>query len=108
GIIGAGRIGKVHAETLALRIPEAVLSAIADVNTEAAAALAQRFAIPKIVAAPDDILRDPAIEAVLICSPTNTHADLIIEAARAGKHIFCEKPIDYTLEKIDRALDAVA
>src|SRR5690606_1766080 len=54
-----------------------------------------------------EIFADPAIDAVMICSSTNTHANLIIEAAQAGKHIFCEKPIDHSLEKIDRALDAV-
>jgi myo-inositol 2-dehydrogenase/D-chiro-inositol 1-dehydrogenase len=107
GIIGAGRIGKVHAETVAFRIPEAALSAIADVNAGAAQALAQRCSVPRVSAAPNDILRDPEINAVLICSSTDTHADLIIDAARAGKHIFCEKPIDYSLAKIDRALEAV-
>ena len=107
GIIGAGRIGKVHAETVAFRIPEAKLTAIADVNAEAAQALAQRCSIPRVGASPNDILRDPEINAVLICSSTDTHADLIIESAKAGKHIFCEKPVDYSLANIDRALEAV-
>ena len=53
------------------------------------------------------ILDDPAIDAILICSATDTHAPIIIEAAAAGKHIFCEKPIDLTLAKIDAALAAV-
>jgi myo-inositol 2-dehydrogenase/D-chiro-inositol 1-dehydrogenase len=107
GVIGAGRIGKVHAETVAFRIPEAELRAIVDVNAEAAKGLAQRCSVPRVGAAPNDILRDPEIDAVLICSSTDTHADLIIDAARASKHIFCEKPIDYSLAKIDRALEAV-
>src|SRR5262249_20682304 len=50
---------------------------------------------------------DPAIDAVLICSSTDTHADLVVQAANAGKHIFCEKPLDHTLARIDWALDAV-
>ena len=108
GIIGAGRIGKVHAETLAFRVPDSKIVAIADVNREAAQALAARCGIPKVAKSSDEILADPNIHAVLICSSTNTHADLIVQAAQAGKHIFCEKPIAFSLEQIDRALAAVA
>jgi len=107
GIIGAGRIGKVHAETLAFRLPEAEIVAIADVNREAAQALAARCNIPKVTASSSGILADKQIEAVLICSSTSTHADLITQAAQAGKHIFCEKPIAFSLEQIDHALAAV-
>jgi myo-inositol 2-dehydrogenase / D-chiro-inositol 1-dehydrogenase len=107
GIIGAGRIGKVHAETLAFRLPEAVPLAIADVNRQAAEQVAARCGIPRVAAGSDEILADPGIQAVLICSSTDTHADLVVQAAQAGKHIFCEKPIDHSLAKIDRALDAV-
>src|SRR5712691_371883 len=91
GIIGAGRIGRVHAETLAFRLPEARTLAIADVNREAAQAVAARCGIPAVAASNEEILANPDIEAVLICSSTDTHADLIIQAAEAGKHIFCEK-----------------
>lgn len=108
GIIGAGRIGKVHAETLAFRIAEASVAAITDLNQDAARAVAGRCGIPKVAAGAAGIFADPAIDAVLICSSTDTHADLVIEAAQAGKHIFCEKPVDQTIEKIDRALAAVA
>jgi myo-inositol 2-dehydrogenase/D-chiro-inositol 1-dehydrogenase len=107
GIIGAGRIGKVHAETLAYRLPEAQIMAVTDVNREAAQALADKFSIPTVAASSDEIIADPQIDAVLICSPTGTHADLIIQAAKAGKHIFCEKPIAFSLDKIDAALAAV-
>jgi myo-inositol 2-dehydrogenase/D-chiro-inositol 1-dehydrogenase len=107
GIIGAGRIGKVHAETLAFRLPEAEVMAVADVNSEAAAALAKRCNIPRVAASAEEIIGDKTIDAVLICSPTGTHADLIVQAARAGKHIFCEKPIAFSLKKIDVALEAV-
>jgi myo-inositol 2-dehydrogenase/D-chiro-inositol 1-dehydrogenase len=107
GIIGAGRIGKVHAATLAFRLPQAAPVAITDVNHAAALELAARCGIPKVAATADEILADPDIEAVLICSSTDTHADLIVQAAQAGKHIFCEKPIDHTLARIDRALAAV-
>lgn len=108
GIIGAGRIGRVHAETFAFRTPQAYLLAVADVNAGAATAVADRCGIPKVTADYREILNDASIQAVLICSPTDTHADLVVEAARAGKHIFCEKPIDLTLEKIDNALAEVA
>ncbi len=108
GIIGAGRIGRVHAENLAFRLPEAAVAAIADVNSAAARQVAERCGIPRVAGSAAEILSDPAIEAVLICSSTDTHAGLIVEAARAGKHIFCEKPVDHTLARIDRALEAVA
>ena len=81
--------------------------AIADVNGEAAQALAARCNIPKVVASAEEIIGDPKVEAVLICTPTGTHADLIVKAAQAGKHIFCEKPIAFNLDKIDMALAAV-
>ena len=108
GIIGAGRIGAVHAENLAFRLPEAAPLIIADVNRKAAEEVAARCGIPRVTESAAEVFADPKIEAVLICSSTDTHADLIVEAARAGKHIFCEKPIDHSLEKIDRALAAVA
>ena len=108
GIIGAGRIGKVHAETLAFRLPSAVPAAITDINATAARALADSCGIGRVAADADEILGAKDIDAVLICSSTATHADLVVRAAEAGKHIFCEKPIDLGLEKIDRALQAVA
>ena len=107
GIIGAGRIGKVHAETLAFRLPEARIIAITDLCRDAAQALAGRCSIPVVAESSDEILADPRIGAVLICSSTNTHADLIVQAAKAGKQIFCEKPIAHDLCQIDRALAAV-
>jgi myo-inositol 2-dehydrogenase/D-chiro-inositol 1-dehydrogenase len=108
GIIGAGRIGKVHAETIAFRLPEAVPFAITDINRKAAEDLAARCGISKVAESAAEIFADPNVEAVLICSSTDTHADLVVEAAKARKHIFCEKPIDHSLAKIDRALTAVA
>jgi myo-inositol 2-dehydrogenase / D-chiro-inositol 1-dehydrogenase len=106
GIIGAGRIGKVHAENLAFRVPEARALAITDLNQDAAQSVAARCGIPTVAASVDQILADPAIRAVFICSSTDTHADLIIRAAQAGKHIFCEKPIAHSLARIDAALAA--
>ena len=107
GIIGAGRIGRVHAESLAFRIPEATPVVIADINGDAARQVAERCGIPCVAKDSEEILNDSGVDAVLICSPTETHANLIVEAARAGKHIFCEKPIDHSLSKIDLALQEV-
>ncbi len=107
GVIGAGRIGKIHAENLATRIPGAQVISIADIILEAAQESAAHLHILTSTADYHDILADPAIEAVAICSSTDTHAQIITEAAQAGKHIFCEKPIDHDLAKIDAALAAV-
>jgi myo-inositol 2-dehydrogenase/D-chiro-inositol 1-dehydrogenase len=107
GIIGAGRIGRVHAESITFRLPQARVVSITDVSREAAQAVADRCDIAKVAASSTELLADPAVEAVLICSSTDTHAELIVQAAEAGKHIFCEKPISLSLAEIDRALAAV-
>ncbi len=107
GIIGAGRIGKVHAETLAYRLPQAKPAVITDVNQESAQTLAAQLGIPRVAASAAEIFADPAIDAVLICSSTDTHAEMVVQAAEAGKQIFCEKPLDHTLARIDWALAAV-
>jgi myo-inositol 2-dehydrogenase / D-chiro-inositol 1-dehydrogenase len=107
GIIGAGRIGKVHAGSVSDPSVPAVPVAITDINRSAAEEVASLFGIPEVAKDARAILDNDAIDVVLICSSTNTHSDLICQAARAGKHIFCEKPIDYDLSRIDRALEAV-
>lgn len=107
GVIGAGRIGKIHAETLARYTPGATVAAIADVNLAAAQETAARLNIPRATTDYREILDDPQIDLAVICSSTDTHARMIEESAAAGKHIFCEKPIDHNLAKIDRALEAV-
>jgi len=107
GIIGAGRIGRVHAAHLVHRIPEANVVAVADIIEEAARKAAADFGIPNVFQDHRAIVEDERIEAVIICSSTDTHAQIIQEAAEAGKHIFCEKPIALDLPSIDRALEAV-
>jgi myo-inositol 2-dehydrogenase/D-chiro-inositol 1-dehydrogenase len=107
GLVGAGRIGRVHGENLAYRIPGARLVAVSDIVEAAAKKLAADLDIPAVYQDYQRILDDGAIEAVVICSSTDTHAQLIQEAAAAGKQIFCEKPIAHDLKKIDRALEAV-
>ncbi len=107
GLIGAGRIGRVHAKHLAWHIPEANLVAVADSFADAAQQLAAGLQIPAAFRDHRRIMDDDAIEVVVICSSTDTHAQFIEEAAQAGKHIFCEKPIDHDLARIDRALAVV-
>lgn len=107
GIIGAGRIGKVHTETIVQNIPDAEILEIADVNIEEAKKLAGKFNIAKFSSDYKNIINNPDIDAVVICSPTNTHAQYTIEAAKAGKHIFCEKPVDLDIKTIQNVIDVV-
>lgn len=106
GIVGAGRIGKVHARTVSTD-SAAVAVAITDIDRAAASQAASVYGFARVADDNSQLLNSPDIDAVLICSSTNTHADLIVQAAQAGKHIFCEKPIDYDLSRIDWALEAV-
>lgn len=106
GIIGAGRIGKVHAESLVTRVTGVKVLAIADVALNAAQETAARLNVPTATADYRQLLDNPDIHAVIICSATDTHAQMIAESAQAGKHIFCEKPIAFDLNKIDSALQA--
>jgi len=97
----------LHAEHLAYRIPDANIIAIADIRMDAAERCGADLQIPSAVQDHREIMENPDIEAVIICSSIDTHAQMIEEAAAAGKHIFCEKPIDFDLARIDRALEAV-
>ena len=107
GIIGAGRIGKVHAKNISMFVPEMEIKTIADpFMNEQTEAFAKSCGIPNTTKDANDILNDPEIDAVLICSSTDTHSKYIIEAAHAGKNIFCEKPIDYDLEKVHATINA--
>ncbi|HEU0038057.1 MAG TPA: inositol 2-dehydrogenase [Verrucomicrobiae bacterium] len=107
GVIGCGRIGRIHAENLATRIPGARVAALADVAGAAAKEVAAQLHVAKATTDHRELLAGPEVDAVAICSSTDTHARIIQEAAAAGKHIFCEKPIDYELTRIRAALAAV-
>ena len=107
GIIGAGRIGRLHANTLTTRVPGARVLAVADVFEAAATSVAEDFSIPHVSTDPSELIGSGDIDAIVICSSTDTHCRFIIEAARAGKQIFCEKPIAFDLAEIDAALAAV-
>ncbi|MCV7256734.1 Gfo/Idh/MocA family oxidoreductase, partial [Mycobacterium hackensackense] len=102
GLIGAGWIGSYHGETLAHRLPDVHLEAVADLDETAA----QRLSAQRHYRDPLELIADPAIDAVAICSPAATHTDLVVAAAQAGKHVFCEKPMALTLPDADRAIEA--
>lgn len=108
GIIGAGRIGRVHAQNIARFVPEVDIKTVADpyMNEETEEFLKTTCNVAQVTKNVEEILKDAEIEAVLICSSTDTHSKYIIEAAKAGKHIFCEKPIDYDLAKVHEAIAA--
>jgi myo-inositol 2-dehydrogenase/D-chiro-inositol 1-dehydrogenase len=107
GMIGAGRIGRLHAENLVRRSGVNV-KAISDLYPEAAREWASSIGIPHVHRDYQEVLADPAIDAVLICSPTDTHADVISAAAKAGKAIFCEKPVSFDFRQTMDAIASVA
>jgi myo-inositol 2-dehydrogenase/D-chiro-inositol 1-dehydrogenase len=109
GIIGAGRIGKVHAESITYHVKDAKVTAIADpYMNDATITWANSLGIQNVHTDYRNILLDDRIQAVLICSSTDTHADIAIEAIKANKHVFCEKPISQDLSKIKAVMEALS
>lgn len=108
GIIGAGRIGQVHAKSIFTKVSGAKVKTMADPymdeNKEAAV---KAFGVEQVTKDYKEILQDPEIDAVLICSSTDTHAPISLEAVAAGKHVFCEKPIDLDVDRIKEVIKAV-
>jgi len=100
GVLGVGRIGKIHAENLVGRIPGAELSVLADVFPDELKSVAAKLGVSRIFPDYRDVINLPDIDAVVICTPTNTHYEIILDAATAGKDIFCEKPIELSIDKI--------
>ncbi|MDE2397308.1 MAG: Gfo/Idh/MocA family oxidoreductase, partial [Burkholderiales bacterium] len=98
-LFGAGRIGRIHTANLAA-LPGVKLKYVSDPMVESARELAQRHGAQ--VAGIDEVFADSSVDAVAICSSTQTHSELILRAAKAGKHIFCEKPVDLS---VPRALE---
>jgi myo-inositol 2-dehydrogenase/D-chiro-inositol 1-dehydrogenase len=105
GLLGAGRIGRIHGLNVA-RSDGAALTAVADANADASSRLATETGAKP--ASLDQILDSADIDAVMICTPTDTHADLIERAAAKGKAVFCEKPVDLSTDRIRACLAAVA
>jgi len=104
GLLGAGRIGRIHGGNIAAH-PRASLAAVADADAAAAQRLA--MATGATIGAVDAIIVARDIDAVVICTPTDIHADLIERAVRAGKAVFCEKPVDLNAGRIRACLDVV-
>ena len=104
GLLGAGRIGKVHAKAIS-GAAGATLVAVSDALPDAAAAIGRQYGCD--VRSIDEIAAAEGIDAVVICTPTDTHADLIERFARAGKAVFCEKPIDLNLTRVRACLAVV-
>ncbi len=108
GVIGAGRIGKLHTENLVFSVKGAEVAAIADVMMDdAKREWAKGLGIEKVGNDYKEIINDPSIDAIFVCSSTDTHSIISYEAVKAGKHVFCEKPIDHDLDEIRKVLAAV-
>lgn len=107
GVVGTGRIGKLHVNNLMTRVKNAAVVAVSDVVPESARALAAQWSIPKVYADYKALVQDPEVQAVLVCSSTDTHSTIAYDAVQAGKHVFCEKPIDFDLGRIQKVIDAV-
>lgn len=105
GIIGAGRIGSLHGDIVAHEVPGATLAAVADVMPDPAVRLSNRLGVRAVSV--DDMIESPDIDAVAICTSTDSHVEFIMRAAAAGKAIFCEKPISLNLDLVDKALGVV-
>ena len=106
GVLGVGRIGRMHAELLARRVAGAAVTVVFDADPATARAVADELGV-RAAGSVEELLTAPGVDAVAICTPTPTHADLIVAAAGAGKAIFCEKPVSLDLGEVDRALAAV-
>ena len=108
GIIGMGRFGKVHTASIATRVQNARIKTAADpFMTEETAAWAKGMGVEHTTKDYKEIINDPEIDAVLICSSTDTHSQISLEAIAAGKHIFCEKPIDHDVQRIQEVVEAL-
>jgi myo-inositol 2-dehydrogenase / D-chiro-inositol 1-dehydrogenase len=107
GVLGVGRIGKIHIGNLSTRIAGAQVTVLADTFADELAAAATRFNVPKTLSDYREVLQLPDIDAVVICTPTTTHYRMILDAAAAGKHVFCEKPLDMSVDRIRQINETV-
>jgi myo-inositol 2-dehydrogenase / D-chiro-inositol 1-dehydrogenase len=105
GLIGAGRIGRLHGELLARHIPGATVGIVYDIHTPFALEVAAMLGVP-VAASVEEVLASD-VDAVAICSSADTHVDLMVAAAQAGKAVFCEKPVSLFLDELDRGLNAI-
>ena len=106
GIAGLGRMGSIHLENLANKFNDIELVAISDINPNIKE-LAEKYSIPNFYNNYQDLVNNKDIDAVVICSPTNFHADHIMMAAKSGKEIFCEKPMDLSLDTVSKVIKTI-
>jgi inositol 2-dehydrogenase len=107
GLIGAGRMGKVFAHTLAFTVSEVELLAVADIDPQTSQEVAARYGAKYHYTDYHELLQRDDLDAVVVVTPTNTHAEVIQAAAASGKHIFSEKPLAQSLDLCDQAIAAV-
>jgi myo-inositol 2-dehydrogenase/D-chiro-inositol 1-dehydrogenase/scyllo-inositol 2-dehydrogenase (NAD+) len=98
-VIGTGRAGLIHARNFARVVPGARLAALVDTQAEALAAAGRELGVERLHADYRQALADPEVRAVVVVTPTKFHRDIVVAAARAGKHILCEKPMAMTVEE---------
>lgn len=108
GVIGLGRLGKVYAEHLALRVPNANLLAVADMQKSLAESFASEHNLSRWYGGHEELLNDKEIDAVAVISPTSTHKQVVIDAAKSGKAVFCEKPISLAVADAEKMLEVVS
>jgi myo-inositol 2-dehydrogenase/D-chiro-inositol 1-dehydrogenase len=106
GVIGAGLMGRLHAENLASRVPGAKLVAVADIHRDVAASCAAALGVDQTYESHEALLAGADVDAVAICTPPDSHAEIIIAAAASGKHVFCEKPLAADIDAAAGALKA--
>ena len=108
GIIGLGRLGKVYLRDLAARIPETTVTAVADIDRDLAAAMAEEFGVPNSYGSAEDVIHDPRVDALVVVTPTHAHRDNVVAACESKKPTFCEKPPALTLAECAAMSDAVS
>ncbi len=106
GVLGVGRIGSMHVDLVANQVEGADVSGVFDVYADGAAAVADRHDVTRFDSA-EQLIASDQVDAVAICTSTDTHIDLLVAAAETGKAIFCEKPLSLDLSEVDRGLAAV-
>lgn len=105
-LIGAGRAGMIHANNFKNKVPGAHMEAVVDYYEEVAKKAAEELGAPKYFTDYKDILNDDAVDAVVVVAPTNLHKDIVVDCAKAGKHVFCEKPMAMNSEECQAMIDA--
>jgi myo-inositol 2-dehydrogenase/D-chiro-inositol 1-dehydrogenase len=107
GVIGVGRIGKIHIENIAHRLSGTQVITVADVFEDELKSVARKYGISRAVKDHQEVIENPEVDAVVICSPTDTHSQIIQQSAESGKHVFCEKPVDLSPNKIIESIMVV-